>query len=223
MNHKKIEIWRPALYLANMCFISLIPLICTAISSQSGHSNAYLSTISASYLHFPERLIFAIGVAIFVAIYSFVTGPVSLNIISNKQHGRFAHQTEILILSVWFTIAAIPAHLVLGLHASLAGILAGACLLWMSTIIEHARCTTWLLHLRRILFTLACIFAFAMIVSFPHRIVFELSAARGNIDKLLYLLGLDNRWFVFAHFEWAFFYTVILFFVTCTPTPPKMH
>ena len=214
--------WRPSIYLANLCFVAIVPLICTYISSQSGHSNAYLSTISANYLLYPERLIFAVGVAVFTLIYGFITGPISQNIIKNKQQALFAKQAEIIILAVFFTIAAIPAHLILGLHATLAGILAGSCLLWMNTIIEHGQCSQWTRYCRTSIYILACAMAFGMIVTFPHRIIFELSAARGNIEKLLYLLGLDKRWFIFAHFEWAFFYCIIFFFMTCTPLSKRI-
>ena len=214
-------LWRPTIYLTNLCFVAIVPLICTYISSQSGHSNAYLSTISANYLLYPERLIFAVGVGLFTLIYGFITRPISQYIIKNKQQALFAKQAEIVILGVFFTIAAIPAHLILGLHASLAGILAGSCLLWMNTIIEHGQCSQWIKYCRTSIYFMACITAFGMILTFPHRIIFELSAARGNIEKLLFLLGLDQRWFVFAHFEWAFFYSVLFFFMTCTPLTKK--
>ena len=213
---------RPIIYLTNLCFVAIIPMICTYISSQSGHSNAYLSTISANYLLYPERLIFAVGVAVFTLIYGFITGPISQNIIKNKEQALFAKQAEIIILAVFFTIAAIPAHVILGLHATLAGILAGSCLLWMNTIIEHGQCSQWTRYCRTSIYFLACTMAFGMIVTFPHRIIFELSAARGNIEKLLYLLGLDKRWFIFAHFEWAFFYSIIFFFMTCTPLSKRI-
>ena len=201
-------------YLVNLVFISIIPVICYTLSTQAGHSAHYLSTISANYMHFPERLLFLIGVGIFVSTYYLVTGLISPKLIKRKTSALFAARLEMLILAVFFTIAAIPAHVVLGLHATLAGLLAGVILLWMHTLLEQTYQGRQIDQMRQILFISACVMAFGMVVSYPHQIIYELGATRADMATRLHLLGLDARWLVFAHFEWVFFYVVVLFFAT---------
>jgi hypothetical protein len=202
------------IYLVNLIFISVVPVICYTLSTQAGHSAHYLSTISANYMHFPERLFFLVGVGIFVVVYYSITGLLSPKLVKRKGPALFAARLEILILAVFFTIAAIPAHLVLGLHATLMGLLAGVILLWIHTLLEYTHQGRQIDLIRRALFIGACVMAFGMIVTYPHQIIFELGAARADMAKRLHLLGLDDRWLVFAHFEWVFFYIVILFFAS---------
>ena len=206
--------WRPFIYIANLIFISILPLICYTMSTQAGHSAPYLSTISANYMHFPERLLFFIGSGVFVTVHYTTTKLVSSRLIKKKLPALFAARLEMLLLAVFFTIAAIPAHIVLGLHATLMGLLAGVILLWMHTLQEYTYQGRLTDQIRQALFVGACVMAFGMIVSYPHQIIFELGAARADMAKRLHLLGLDDRWLVFAHFEWVFFYIVILFFAT---------
>jgi hypothetical protein len=165
-------------------------------------------------MHFPERLFFLVGVGIFVVVYYSITGLLSPKLVKRKGPALFAARLEILILAVFFTIAAIPAHLVLGLHATLMGLLAGVILLWIHTLLEYTHQGRQIDLIRRALFIGACVMAFGMIVTYPHQIIFELGAARADMAKRLHLLGLDDRWLVFAHFEWVFFYIVILFFAS---------
>lgn len=206
--------WRPLIYIANLIFIGIVPLICYALSTQAGHSAVYLSTISANYMHFPARLVFLLGTGVFVIIHYASTKLISPRLVTNKKLTVFTARLEMLILSVFFTIAAIPAHVILGLHATLAGLLAGATLLWMHTVIEETFKGQLIDWVRQSLYIASCCLAFGMVVSYPHQIIYELGATRADMAKRLHLLGLDDRWFVFAHFEWVYFYCVLLFFAT---------
>lgn len=201
-------------YLINLIFLSVVPVICYTLSTQAGHSAHYLSTISANYMYFPERLFFLVGVGIFVVVYYSITGLLSPKLVKRKGPALFAARLEILILAVFFTIAAIPAHLILGLHATLMGLLAGVLLLWIHTLLEQTNQGQLIDRIRHALFVSACAMTFGMIVSYPHQIIYELGATRADMAKRLHLLGLDERWLVFAHFEWVFFYIIIFFFAT---------
>ncbi len=205
------------LFVANVLLAAITPLLCRHLSVQAGHSRAVFSTISGNYLLAPERWLFAGLISLFVGIHLGVFGTVSARTLSTApEHIKNnAIMLEMIVLSLFTIIAWIPAHLILGMHALLGGLLFSGSLLWMSTILQATPQNSYVYTLRNgvLIGCTACLFG--MLCTFPSDLISDLIHARGDLPRSLYLLGIDARWTHFALFEWAFYYGVLGFMLTC--------
>lgn len=200
----------------NLIFLAIIPLVCRFLAVNAGRAQPYLATISGHYLQAPERYIFAGGVALFVLVHISISGLLSASLPQATDATRQYCQTlEMVLLGAFLLIACAPAHIILGLHASLGALLVGISLLWMSTILQHVNMAQpiwyWLGNATLIV---AVIAAIGMITSFPIDVVSQLVASRGDLDRTFFLLAMDQRWFIFACFEWSYYYCIIVFMLT---------
>lgn len=202
--------------LINLLFIAILPIICRYLAVSAGHAQPWLATISGHYLLAPERWVFAAGVGIFVIVHLWGTGLISSYFMKlNPSELLYCRRLEMLLLGVFLLIAWTPAQLVLGLHATLGGILVGISLLWMATLLQQITSQQVLCYwLGNGLFILAVVLACALVLSFPIDIVSELAASRGNMPRTLHLLAWDKRWLIFASLEWGYYYAFILFMAT---------
>ncbi len=207
------------LFVSNILLAACTPILCRYLSVRAGHSRATFSTISGNYLLTPERWVFAGFISLFVCIHLVAFGPISSHTISTASEPIRNHAVmlEVIVLGLLALIAWMPAHLILGMHALLGGLLFSGSLLWMRTI-EQATPQGSLLHtLRNSLFIACTACLLGMLVYFPGDLISDLIRARGDVPRSLYLLGLDARWSNFALFEWAFYYGVLAFMLTCFP------
>lgn len=206
--------------LVNLLFVGCVPIICRYLAVSSGRAQPFLATISGHYLQAPERYLFAGGVISFVIIHFYVTGFLSTNIPQATTAAKHYCQTlEMILLGAFLLIACAPAHLILGLHASLGALLVGISLLWMSTILQHVNTTQPVWYwLGNAILILGVISTIGMITTFPIEVVSQLINVRGDLDRTFSLLAWDKRWFFFACFEWIYYYCVIgfmLLMVSC--------
>ena len=207
------------LFISNIALAACTPIFCRYLSVQAGHSRAVFSTISGNYLLTPERWVFAGLISLFVCIHLIAFGPISSRVLSTasehlKNNGVML---ELTMLGLFVLIAWIPAHLILGMHALLGGLLFSGSLLWMSTIEQGTPSGSFLHTLRNSLLIACTACLFGMLLYFPSDLISDLVRARGDLPRSLYLLGLDARWSNFALFEWAFYYGVLAFMLTCSP------
>ena len=211
---------RPEYYVFNILFAALLPVICRYYAVEAGHSRAYFSTISGNYLLAPERWFFAIGVSIFVCVYLSTYGFLSLRF-ANLESGlsRYLLVLESAILLIFLLISWFPAHLVLGLHALLGSLLFTSAIMWMSSLcFIDANDPIFLQALRFMILVLAAMSLLGMMAFFPAQLIAELVGSRGDTQRTLYLLALDSRWTNFAVFEWIFYYMVLAFLLSYTPS-----
>lgn len=205
-------------YLANMFFIAILPLVCRALALQANHSRAYFSTISGNYMLSPERWVFGIGVSLFIGIYLGYHGMISPRVLNGVNSIKsYASTLEIAELGLFLLIAWIPAHLILGMHALLGGMLFTISTLWIQTIAQHAPASTAVSYTRHALVISAVVCLIGMIAHFPADLIGELVHTKPYSQERYYLLGMDARWDRFAIFEWLLFYSVIAFMTTCCP------
>ncbi len=208
------------IFMSNIIFIGLLPIICRYISVSANHSRVFLSTISGNYMLDPERWIFALGVLIFVIIHIYVTGPISTRLLSNAEHNikNFAFNLEIFVLGTFLLIAWIPAHMILGMHALLGGMLFILSVFWLQTLLQYTHNNSdYIYILRYISFGIACICLLGMLSTFPSDLIGELVLTKNNSPERVYLLAMDERWTYFALFEWIFYYAILVFIATCSP------
>ncbi len=205
------------LHSVNTIGLGVLPLICRYISVSSGHSRAYWSTISGNYLLVPERWIFGVGVTLFVLVHIGINGYISTRLLNHASSSTqlFASTIELYLLGIFLLIAWIPAHLILGMHALLGGMLFCSVILWMLTIMQNIKVNAVLFYAMYICTSISIIMLCLMIVYFPADLIAELVSARNDIPKKLYLLGIDERWSNFAICEWLFFYSVVIFMQLC--------
>ena len=205
--------FRVIIPLLNLIFLAIIPLVCRVVAVNAGRAQPFLATISGHYLLSPERWLFAGGITLFVVIHIGVTGLLSPAIANATEAARqYCQILEMLLLAALLLIACIPAHLILGLHATLGALLIGVSLLWMSTILQHISLAQpvwyWIGNAMLIGGALS---ALGMIATFPSGVISELVTSRGNLERTLYLLAWDHRWFLFACFEWTYYYCIVIF------------
>lgn len=206
-------------YFANMLFIALLPLVCRALALQQNHSRAYFSTISGNYMLSPERWVFGLGVSLFIAVYVGYHGLISPRILAgtDQQTISYASTLEYAELGLFLLIAWIPAHLILGMHALLGGMLFTISALWLQTIAQYQQTNPLLYYTRYALAISAVVCLFGMIANFPAELIQELVHTRPYSQQRYYLLGMDARWDRFALFEWLFYYCIIAFMTSCYP------
>ena len=199
--------------LLNLIFLGILPLVCRMIAVHAGRAQPFLATISGHYLVSPERWLFAGGVAIFVVIHIGVTGLLSPTIPNATALTRqYCQILEMLLLGAFLLIACVPAHVILGLHATLGAVLIGVSLLWMSTILQHISLALPVWYwIGNAMLIGAAISTLGMMSTFPSGVISELVVSRGNLERTLYLLAWDHRWLLFACFEWAYYYCLIIF------------
>lgn len=202
-----------------LCIFTL-PVACYILSVHHGHSRPWLSIISGNYLLMPERAVFAFGMGFYCLLQLFVTGPYTLHVLDqgNSDHLQiFLMTLERTLLGSLIVIAAVPAHLVLGLHATTGVLIVGSMQLWLHTLLYKCRLNLTQ-RKKKFLFVLlysGYVAIAGMILSYPPGVLLELMQAGHDLQKRLYLIAWDSRWFTFAVFEWFYYYILFLILFLC--------
>ena len=212
----------PILYYASFAFPILAAISCLIIAHLLEHTQNTFPVISATYILYPERMIFSLGITCFVAIQYVFFHPVSkfFTTIRTTRASTLSpivtnmddlHGVSLILL---YLVGWMPDVIFFGIHSILAITLFLSllhlqyCILKLTEVLYGTKSA--LARFRFTVFLLSCIMLAAIPLVVPWSFIREFIGSSGRIRYLL--LTHDPRIFWVAIFEWlyAFFCLVHL-------------
>ena len=201
------------IYIASFFIPLLASIICVFLAKHYGHVHNEISVISATYILYPERAIFALAVTCFYAILSIYYTPISpyfLEVTQNTQDKKAIEDLGLdyqwtICLQVLFLVAWMPDVVFFGIHSILAVglfvlLLQLQYLLISASKILYPKC--WLTFFRQFIFFLSILCLCAIPTMVPASFFKDFLGSQGYA-RFNFLTN-DPRTFWAAIFEWAY-------------------